>query len=257
MTHLLFFNELSTGSSCIRFSAQASLDDQEPYRKPSFGSLKGFSESEASRDNEASDAISELFHGFLTIGTLGSDASINEPATPTFATPLANITDGMIKVTENELKLINYELEKFLEAEGKEEGFEESSARNSDVSIISLGGKVMAKAEDEDYWKNLVCPLQGYLLGSSIDLPEAKNEEKASLGELFHDTEVAVENTNKHKSAMRFVKAIMKKVCPSSKSSLQAASDAKRCYISERKELRSTTDPVSNKKKLHKVNLTD
>ncbi|THG17678.1 hypothetical protein TEA_014787 [Camellia sinensis var. sinensis] len=63
-------------------------------------------------EEESSVAISELFHGFLTIGTLGSDPVITDPSTPTFAISVENITEKETEVTENELKLINDELEK-------------------------------------------------------------------------------------------------------------------------------------------------
>ncbi|XP_024031823.1 protein LAZY 1 [Morus notabilis] len=276
------FKDLNIGNSCMRLSVQTSLDDQDPYTKPNYGSRDGFNsmkqpkqeeekyfcQFEAKKEEETSAVISELFHGFLTIGTLGSDASINEPETPTFATPSENITDGRIKVTENHLKLINYELEKFLEAESKEEeGSDESSARNSNVSAITLGGKQMERAKDEDYWKTKVCPLQGYLFGSSIELPEERIEfkkEKASLGELFHRTKIAAENCTekrpieeipekqKHKSAMRFVKKMIKKVNPSSKSSYHSYGETPDS-VSTKKELGDAIDSVSNMKKLQKV----
>lgn len=275
-----------TGNSCIRLSAQTSLDDQDPYTKPNYGCRDGFtsmkqpkqeeenyySQFEGSNEEEASAVISELFHGFLTIGTLGSDAGINEPETPTFATPLENITDGRIKVTEDHLKLINYELEKFLEAESKEEGSDESSARNSNVSTITLGGKQMEKPEAEDYWKTTVCPLQGYLFGSSIELPDAKTElrkEKASLGELFHRTKVTAEictekhaseeipDKHKHKSTMRFVKKIIKQVNPSSNFSCYSANGGALDSVSTKKDLGNATNSVSSKKNLQKVGLVN
>ncbi|PON61279.1 regulator of nonsense transcript protein [Parasponia andersonii] len=276
------FKDLNIGNSCIRLSAQTSIDDQDTYTKPTFGCKDGFtslkrpkqeeenyfSQFEAKKEEKTSTTISELFHGFLTIGTLGSEASINEPETPTFATPSENITDGRIKVTENDLKLINYELEKFLEAESKEEGSDESSARISNVSTITLGGKQTEGAEEEDYWKTVVCPLQGYLFGSSIELPDTRTElkkEKASLAELFHRTKITTENCtekceseeisdkHKQKSAMHFMKKMIKKLRPSSKSSPHSACGDIPVSVSAKKELGNATDSVSSKKKLHKV----
>ncbi|KAF4385710.1 hypothetical protein F8388_010266 [Cannabis sativa] len=232
------------GNPCIRLSAQTSLDDQDSYTKQNFGSKDGFaslkrpkqeeesyfSQYKASTEEETSTTISELFHGFLSIGTLGSEANINEPETPTFATPaleniadtptfatpLENIAEGrVLKVTENDLKIINYELEKFLEAESKEEVFDESSARMSSVSTITLGGKQLEGVEDEDYWKTMI--------------------------------------SNKHKSATHFMKKMIKKLHLSSKISLHSACGDLPDSVSAKKEIGNATDSVSSKKKLHKV----
>ncbi|XP_062105408.1 protein LAZY 1 [Humulus lupulus] len=275
------FKELHIGNPCIRLSTQTSLDDQDSYTKQNFGSKDGFtslkrpkqeeesyfSHYKGPTEEETSSTISELFHGFLSIGTLGSEANINEPETPTFATPLENIAEGKLKVTENDLKLINYELEKLVEAESKEEVFDESSARISSVSTITLGGKQTDGVEDEDYWKTVVCPLQGYLFGSSIELPETRAElknEKASLAELFHRTKITENCTekcvreelpdkHKHKSATHFMKKMIKKLHLSSKSSLHSACGDLPDSVSAKKELGNATDSVSSKKKLHKV----
>ena len=169
------------------------------------------------------------------------------------------------------MKLINYELEKFLEAEGKG-GSEESSARNSSVSIITLGGKQIERAEDEDKWKTLVCPLQGYLFGSSIEIPEARNElkkGKAPLEEQFHKTKVNTENCtekceseqtpdkHKQKSAMHFMKKMIKKVHSSSKSPPHPACGDGPDVISTKKGLSYPADSVPLKKKFPKVCLTN
>lgn len=78
------------------------------------------------------------------------------------------------EATENELKAINDKLEKVLEPEGKEDG-----AENNENGAV-------------------VCPLQDYLFGSVIGLPEtatAKKERRTSLGELFQKTNTAEEIT--------------------------------------------------------------
>lgn len=76
------------------------------------------------------------------------------------------------------MKLINEELEKFIEAESEEEAHSGAS-RNSYVSVITL-------------YEAPVCPLQGYLFGSTVELPEAraveKKNRKVSLGQLFEET---------------------------------------------------------------------
>lgn len=170
--------------------------------------------------------------------------------------PLESITESKSDLTENDLKLINYELEKFLEAETKE-WCNESSGRSSHASTITLSGKQTDEAENEDYEKILVCPLQGYLFGSSIELPETRKEvkkEKVSLEELFHRTKTTNDiNTEKgergevqakktHKPAMHLMKKMLKKLHASSKSSTPSGGG-------------DATDSVSIKKKLYKVGL--
>ncbi|XP_016649040.1 PREDICTED: uncharacterized protein LOC103330395 [Prunus mume] len=275
--------DLSIGDPGIFLSAQPSVDDQHSYMKSSFGSSygstsleppkrdqeKSFSESEANREEETSAIISELFHGFLTIGTFGSEPNINEPETPTFATTLENLTEQKTEVTQNDLKLISYELEKFLEAETKEEGVRASSARNSHASTITLNGKQMEESEDEEYWTTtVVCPLKEYLFGSSIELTDTRIEakkEKTSLQELFDRTKMTTENCkqtsesvdikseHKHTSAMQFMKKIIKKLHASSKSSAPCTGGDVTDPVSTRKKFGEASDSVSTKKKPHKV----
>ncbi|XP_030496578.2 protein LAZY 1 [Cannabis sativa] len=204
---------------------QSSMDDQQQYYTKSSSNYGGRPFKQSQRDNHlrkssftgldneedyydqdessSSAAISELFHGFLAIGTLGSDQMMTDPATPTFAISVDNITEKETEVTENELKLINDELEKVLGAEAPDDGFNnDSSGRNSHVSngrsshgsIITLSGKT------EDGNGTTVCPLQGYLFGSAIELSEttttaaAKKEHRTSLGELFQKSKIIEEN---------------------------------------------------------------
>jgi hypothetical protein len=170
--------------------------------------------------------------------------------------PVESITESKSELTENDLKLINYELEKFLEAETKE-WCNESSGRSSHASTITLGGKQTDEAENEDYEEILVCPLKGYLFGSSIELPETRKEvkkEKVSLAELFHRTKTTNEiNKEKsergemqakktHKPAMHLMKKMLKKLHASSKSSTPLGGG-------------DAADSVSIKKKLYKVGL--
>lgn len=243
--------------------------------KPSFGSTHGsrslnnpkpecekcFSDSEAEGEEgkleeQASTVISELFHGFLTIGTLGLEPILSEPLTPTFAMAQESKTESKTELTENDLKLINYELEKFLEAETKE-WCNESSGRNSQASIITLSGNPLDEDDNEDYEKMHVCPLQGYLLGSSIEQPETRKEvkkERTSLAGLFQRTKITNENKTeknesgnmqamkKHKPAMHLMKKILKKLHASSRSSVPSAGG-------------DATDSTSYKNILHEVGL--
>ena len=266
-----------SGHSCNCLTGQSSLDDQQFYSKPNYGTKsfkqpqrdhlrKSFAGVEAARveeedyEEESSSAISELFHGFLAIGTLGSDPNIPDPSTPTFAISLENITEKETEVTENELKLINDELEKVLGAEAKEEGCSDSSGRNSHVSTgrsshgstITLSGKPM-EGPDTNGNGTTVCPLQGYLLGSAIELSEttkvAKKEHRTSLAELLQRTKITEENfgSKYDKEEKRTEKEgdkstvvhIMRKMFNASRSSTAAT--------------RGNIDSASAEKKLHKV----
>jgi len=251
---------------------QPTLDNQYSQSKPSFSSTNqpsfskphhqenqtsysGLVDSREDKSQEETPAIiSELFEGFLTIGTLGAETVTNEPGTPTFAMPSENITSRSEEVTGNELKLISYELEKFLETE-KEESLYDSSGRNSYVSIITLSEKEIDGPKAEDYRNKAVCPLQGYLLGSSFELPETKEvrKERASLAELLYKTkstsqdcidtgiqgETQVKRTPKS-AAMHIMRKILKRVHSSSKSCNTSRNDA---------------DSASTNKKLQKVGL--
>ncbi|CAJ1788447.1 unnamed protein product [Sphenostylis stenocarpa] len=264
------FKDFTLGNPCTCLTVQPTLDNQYSQTKPCISSINqpsfskshqqenqtsysGLVDSREDKSEEETPAIcSELFEGFLTIGTLGAETVTNEPGTPTFAMPSENITMRNEEVTEKELKLISYELEKFLEAE-KEESFHDSSGRNSYVSIITLSGKEIDGPKAEDYRNKAVCPLQGYLLGSTFELPETKQvkKERASLAELLYRTkatsqycteteirgETQVKQTPKS-SAMHIMRKILKKVHSSSKS----------CNTSRR-----DADSASTPKKLHKV----
>ncbi|XP_061364193.1 protein LAZY 1-like isoform X2 [Gastrolobium bilobum] len=204
---------------------QPALDDEHNYPKPKFGTKhvkqiqrdhnlrKSFAGLETARidddyEEESSAAMYELFHGFLAIGTLGSEQVITDPSTtPTFGISVENITEKEEdEATENELKLINDELEKVLGAETKDDGSIYSSGRNSHVStgrsshgsIVTLGGKPLEGTESNGNGTAFY-PLQGYLFGSAIELAEptttvAKKEHRTSLGELFQKSKLAEEN---------------------------------------------------------------
>lgn len=151
-------------------------------------------------EDESLVTISEIFPGFLAIGTLGS----SDPATPKFSISIDHITETETEVTENDLKLINDELEKVLEAEAKDDA---GSRRNSHVSMgrsshgstVTLSGKVLEGTESNVLVNGgaVVCPLQGYLFGSAVELSEtttvAKKENRISLGELFQKSKLSEE----------------------------------------------------------------
>ena len=274
-----------SGHSCNCLSGQPALDDEHNYPKANFGAKhvkqtqkdhnlrKSFAGLEAARvedddyEEESSAAMYELFHGFLAIGTLGSEQVVADPsATPTFAVSVENITEKEEEVTENELKLINEELEKVLGAETKDDGCNYSSGRNSHVStgrsshgsIITLSGKPTEGPESNGNG-TAICPLQGYLFGSAIELSEtttvAKKEHRTSLGELFQRSKLSEENfgakgekddkrteREADKSALHLMKKMLKKrtLHTSSRSSTSSG---------------GPVDSASAEKKLHKVQL--
>lgn len=128
----------------------------------------------------------ELFEPFefLAIGTFGIEPLNAQPPTPTLPTPFEKVTNQHLQteVTENDLKLINYEIEKFLEAEEKG-NTNDTSERNGQESIIIHSNKPI-----EGGMQMVECPLQKYLFATSIELAETETEirkEKTSLGELF------------------------------------------------------------------------
>lgn len=251
-----------SGNSCNCLSGQASLDDDQNYLKPSPGvklfkqnqkgqnlrkSFAGLESARVDEDYEgepSSGAMCDLFPGFLAIGTLGSEQVVSDPSsTPTFAISVESITEKEDEVTENDLKLINDELEKVLGAETNDDVSNDSSGRNSHVStgrsshvstgrsshvsIITLSGKPIEGAVS-NVNGGAVCPLQGYLFGTAIELSEtttvAKKEHRTSLGELFQRSKLAEENLSAKsekedkrierdadKSAMNLMKEKLKK----------------------------------------------
>ncbi|KAJ8771899.1 hypothetical protein K2173_027076 [Erythroxylum novogranatense] len=225
------------GNHCSCFSAQLHFDDDYlSSSKSSFGSrlvdkedifpgveTKGYEET----CQETSSVISELyFNGFLAIGTLGSDPITSDPATPTFPMSLEKVGDEKAEVTKTDLKLINLELEKFLESEAdQEEIYSDSLARSSYVSTITISGmQIEGPNNGKECGKGVICPLQGYLFGSSIELPETNTDElekyKTSLGDMFRRTkfsqEISLENDGERKllakPAHKWAKYLMKKM---------------------------------------------
>ncbi|TYI60267.1 hypothetical protein E1A91_D10G092700v1 [Gossypium mustelinum] len=192
------FKDFRIGNYCTCLSAYSSFNEQGSHPKYT---TQRKQESENSTDFKAGEVDNfgdETSTDFLTIGTLASEWAIGEPVTPRFTMFLENITEEKTEVTENDLKVINDELEKFLGPEAEEHGSHESSGRNSLVSAIALNGEPTQEVSAEEYGKAIICPLQGYLFGSSIELPETRfqvKKEKATLAELFYGTKIAEEST--------------------------------------------------------------
>nr|GMC46250.1 protein LAZY 1-like [Ipomoea batatas] len=187
------------------------------------------------KETEEEKALNEVvFHGFLAIGTLGgagSEAaaalfnSSTEPPTPTF--------EETTQITDQDLKLISKELEKFLEAEEASEDAQ-SSKRSSYASIITLADKTQQDSDSSSLL--LDCPLHKYFFGVSeeADHMAVKNEE-ASLSEVDLQDEVVLKGNYcaSHKKAgsskAQFAKNLMKKMFKSlnynSKSKTHAAAN--------------------------------
>lgn len=243
-----------SANPCMCLSVQTPVDDEDMYLKPGFGfktaQLCSQDCEQSSFGGEANNNVlkkcgdlsnsSDFFHGFLTIGTLGS-----EPATPTFSMAFENMIELPDEVTEDHLKLINYELEKFLETETKVDCCDQSPGRTN-------ASKHTEGTEDENDGKTLTCPLQGYLFGSTIELPDKmidNRKEKSSCVEVYQGIITAKESfkvniekkemlvKQSNKSALSFVKKMLKKLCTSSHCS--STYDSGGSY--------------STKKKLHKV----
>ncbi|XP_010556290.1 PREDICTED: protein LAZY 1 isoform X2 [Tarenaya hassleriana] len=132
------------------------------------------------------------FPGFLAIGTLG----LEPPATPKlFDAPLEE--DGsqekMEVITEDELKLISDKIEMFLESE-TEQSYNGSMFQIKEQHLSGLGefsDTASLKAEEsnpEEYGEPVMFPLQGYLLGSSLELLKENDKvkkKKGSIADLF------------------------------------------------------------------------
>ncbi|KAL2903838.1 Protein LAZY 1 [Bienertia sinuspersici] len=199
---------------------QNQKQNQGRQRRSSFTSVETtkYSELEQKVSSATTDEFPEYFDGFLAIGTLGNETVISEPETPTFAVSFEKLAEGEAEVTKNELRLINDELERVLAVEAKDDGWTDSSGRNSHVSngrishassTITLSGKPLEIPETTGNNNNnlMNCPLQEYLLGSAVELPVAekasvpKKENRTSLGELFERHKAEENPETKYKRA--------------------------------------------------------
>lgn len=189
---------LAVGSSCTCLLLKPSANNQGDYTTPGNDSIQRWQPKQQCQHRlkelnvENTEVFNEkqsteIFPGFLTIGTLSVEP-ISEAPTPTFDLPHQVTNEsGMAEMTYD-LKLINEALEKFLKVEAEKEGNTESSRKNSDASTITLSQEVPEDVTDHNSVKKQVYPLQGYLLGSSNDHLETKpkgKKEKASFYKLF------------------------------------------------------------------------
>ncbi|GAB4847341.1 hypothetical protein Ancab_026398 [Ancistrocladus abbreviatus] len=139
------------------------------------------------KEDELLEVSTEIFPGFLTIGTLSIDPVIAEPPTPKFVLPSEETTEENMDDRTYDLKFISNELEKLIKAEAEKMLSKESSWRHSQPTT-KTGSKGIQGEEDENtYVEVKVFPLQGYLSGS-FDVAETKKdaERKTPLQELSH-----------------------------------------------------------------------
>ncbi|KAK4402621.1 protein LAZY 1 [Sesamum angolense] len=202
------------GSYCGKSLGKAQKDN---YRRNSFTCLEAARVEEEELEEEPAAALTELFHGFLAIGTLGRDES-------------CNVSSGRNSHV--------------------------SAGRMSHCSTITLGGKPIESAETCGNGA-IICPLQSFFgsaIGLPDTAPPVRREQRTSLGELFQKTKQAEEcygtksdrgekRTEKEtdKSAVHLMKKMLKRrtIHASSRSSTAAQGGA----------LDSTTAET----KLHKI----
>ncbi|KAK4426041.1 protein LAZY 1 [Sesamum alatum] len=208
-------------SACVSVETQS--DEQNYYTEPTY---KTFSHPNIKRKRcsnifEASflqeEESFEPFE-FLSIGTFGMEMELlnTDPPTPTLPT---------IEITENDLNLINYELEKFLEAEETAEVENDTSGRSSQASIITLSYiKPIEAAGTQGHVHMVACPLQSYLFAASVEVAnntdkEVAKKERTSLEDLFKRNNIVHDDPPvtkcegpQHKARTRNVAHFMKKV---------------------------------------------
>ncbi|KAK4346178.1 hypothetical protein RND71_032517 [Anisodus tanguticus] len=179
------------------------------------------------------EQFDEIFPGFLAIGTLGNYQTTNtDPPTPTFTMPFEHIETD---IREKELKFINDELDKFLEEKVNEVAYESSER------TIALSDKHTETGPTECYGNMEECPLQEYLFGSSVELPEIDSEKKNIIQEGDVGNEGTEKKQGKRKHAAHFMKKMLQNLQSKSKSSTTASSKG------------NITGSVSSKKKLPQV----
>ncbi|KAF6148427.1 hypothetical protein GIB67_038782 [Kingdonia uniflora] len=197
-----------SGNSCYCISGQSSMDEQQYSSQSSYNSTKhiqnaiflpkSFTGLESMRRRDAdteTEETGDLYHDIFAIGTLGFDPALISPETQAFAFSVENVMEKETEATEKDFKLINEELEKVLSAEAEEDKYNNSSGRTSRVSNVHRLSGADAAGN-----RSTVCPLQGYLFGSPIELQETTmtiKEARTSLGELFQKSKIAEEKGHK------------------------------------------------------------
>ncbi|KAL0377274.1 UNVERIFIED_CONTAM: hypothetical protein Sradi_3032900 [Sesamum radiatum] len=115
-----------TGAHSTCLPGQTLFDDQNYHVEPTNNLPHSNINSPKSSQRFKPNTVEVLFQeesfehfDFLAIGTFGRELLNTDPPTPTLPMPNEALTNQQ-EITEYDLQLINYELEKFLEAEEKE-----------------------------------------------------------------------------------------------------------------------------------------
>ncbi|KAK6135093.1 hypothetical protein DH2020_031156 [Rehmannia glutinosa] len=162
---------------------------------------------------------------FLAIGTFGVELLNTDPPTPTLTIPFEELTNQQTEITEKDLKLINYEHEKFIEAEENETA-SDTSGRSSQASIITLSNKPTEGADSEDHMYTVACPLQNYLFATSIELTET-DKERNNTDHDDHIRKCEGAAQPRKRNVAHFMKKVVKKFhCSSSSSTASSKNDA-------------------------------
>ncbi|KAK9678139.1 hypothetical protein RND81_11G190600 [Saponaria officinalis] len=175
-------------------------------------SAENYEESNTRENDEIND---EIFPGFLTIGTLSVE-TVTDPPTPTFGFTSQDINEEATTNIKHDLNLLSEDLEKFLKAEGEMQRTNKLSCDKVEPNTITLSDEV----------KEDMCPLQGYLLGSSTEQcgpGEIDDKGKTSLHCLFkrrlmmkrktigEDEDSGKKAAKENKSAYHLTKKVLQK----------------------------------------------
>ncbi|EPS58489.1 hypothetical protein M569_16326, partial [Genlisea aurea] len=182
-------------------------------------------------EGEPTAAVTDIFPGFLAIGTLGTESITNDPVTATFS-----LSFEVEDEKESEVRFIKAEPEKVLEeneAEISPETSNVSTRKTSQYCDISLGGKLMESAEAK-VTDGIASSLQ---TEAAKEQPRTaspvRKERRPSLEELLQKTKQADENSEMkpgmegklngkraYNSAVHLMKKLLKRrtINPSAKS---------------------------------------
>ncbi|CAA0813134.1 Unknown protein [Striga hermonthica] len=238
------------------YSVHALFDEQKGYNEPTKTMTYPDIRCKRSSDRFESNKGEMIFQeesfesfDFLAIGTFGMELLPSDTPTPKLATPHENWTNPQTKITENDLKLINYELEKFVEAEEKKIAYD-ASARSSQASIITLSHATTEGLDSENQMYTMACPLQNYLFATLTDQTgkdEELQKEKTALtghfreNNMAHNKHMKIREESEQKSRKRnvshFMKKMVKKLNPTSRCLKVSSKDDAALSISFKKRL--------------------
>ncbi|KAL6533498.1 hypothetical protein OROMI_027610 [Orobanche minor] len=244
------------GNLPARFSVQALFDEQSYHKEPTKTKTcsnimfqKSSNRFEANKGEVIFQEESLEPFDFLAIGTFGIELLKTDPPTPTLPTALESWANPQAEITENDLKLINCELEKFLEAEEKEVA-NDTSGRSSQTSITTLSPKPSYEADAEGHMYTMTYPLQNYLFATSIEqtgMDVEVKKEKTSLEGLFKESNIAHDDPTKiceeaeqeprKREVADFMKKVVKKFHSSSSCSKASSKNDAALSISIKKKL--------------------